>query len=221
MRKFSKKADILILYFLFDQMLCRFLLFPLMEKHMQTYAYHTSVILLRTALVCAVGLLHMKALVHEAESFRMNKRKGLPECIGCVILILLAEMSYLSLFRSSAAAAANQSAVNLIKDENIFRGILESLLYAPLIEEIVFRDVLIDALKEHTGKAAAVLFSCILFGFMHVCTGLQAGVSAGFVLLPLYGACGLILSLCKEQSGSLFYAIASHFLVNLVVMLAV
>jgi hypothetical protein len=77
-------------------------------------------------------------------------------------------------------------------------------LLAPLFEEILFRGLLLPALAQRWGWAAAILGSGLLFGAIHL-------QPAG---LPTLGALGLVLGAAVRRSGSLLSAVVLHALWN-------
>lgn len=206
---------ILILYFLFDQVLCRFLLFPLMRASLSAEAYHSLALVIRLVLLCAILLLW---LPHGMKETRIDRRT-LPYGLRCMLVSVLAmvciQSTALFVLKQTGAVSANQIYVMSLRNEHLFRALFEGLIYAPLMEEIVFRDELILELNSFINPKAGVLLSCALFGLMH-----GAGASlAQLLFVPLYAVCGSVLYLCYRRSGSLVYAMGAHFIFNLLAML--
>ncbi|MBR3348552.1 MAG: CPBP family intramembrane metalloprotease [Solobacterium sp.] len=213
--KHPAARSILILYFLFDQALCRFLLFPLMRASFSDDAYHSLALVIRLLLLCAILFLW---LPHGVKETRIDRRT-LPNGIRCVLLSVLAMVCIQSaavfVLKEIGAVSANQIYVNTLQSEDLFRALFEGLIYAPLCEEIVFRDTLISEINALIHPKAGVLLSGVLFGLLHF-----AGASlTQFVFIPLYALCGYILALCHRRSGSLVYAMGAHFILNLLAML--
>lgn len=78
-----------------------------------------------------------------------------------------------------------------------------SSLFAPLVEEFVFRGVIMQPLRRY-GKGFAVVVSAVLFGMAH---GTPTTFAFAFV-------CGLVIGYATLSSGSLWVGIAIHFLNN-------
>lgn len=82
--------------------------------------------------------------------------------------------------------------------------VLLLLVGAPLGEELFFRGLLVNLLKERLGDGKAVLLAALLFAALHFYT-LQ--------FLPVFLS-GAALGLLLIRSGSIFVPMAAHFAVN-------
>jgi membrane protease YdiL (CAAX protease family) len=77
-------------------------------------------------------------------------------------------------------------------------------ILAPIVEELVFRGLLYQWLRERAGVAAAVLLSAALFAVVHFIP----------LLIPALFAVGVILALVFEWTKSLWITITLHFFQN-------
>jgi membrane protease YdiL (CAAX protease family) len=90
--------------------------------------------------------------------------------------------------------------------------IIGAVVVAPIVEEIIFRGLILPALHRLTGKAwIAIIITNLLFGAMH-----STGIPAWGALAMI----GVVNSIAVYQTGSLYPAMAMHALHNgiLVVM---
>lgn len=73
--------------------------------------------------------------------------------------------------------------------------ILGSGLMIPLAEELVYRGILYENMKEYLGVRTAAVWSALIFGIMHgnVIQGIYAGLM-GLVLAWVYETCGFFLA---------------------------
>lgn len=83
-------------------------------------------------------------------------------------------------------------------------SLLVAGLLAPLVEEILFRGVLLTGLARHISFGAANLIQAALFGVLHLTTP----------LLPFFLLMGLIAGLLMRLSGGLFAPVLVHVLNN-------
>jgi membrane protease YdiL (CAAX protease family) len=83
---------------------------------------------------------------------------------------------------------------------------------APIAEEVCFRGMLFGGLRERLPMWAAALISAIVFGLLHVTTGIS-------VVPPLIGF-GFLLALLYEKTGSIVPCILLHMLNNSVALTA-
>lgn len=90
----------------------------------------------------------------------------------------------------------------------IFIDALGTIILAPIVEELVFRGVLLNRLKLRIGIIPAILVSSFLFGIGH-----EFG---GMISAFLFGICMCILYL---KTDNILIPITVHFINNLVVTL--
>jgi membrane protease YdiL (CAAX protease family) len=86
----------------------------------------------------------------------------------------------------------------------ILAWILFSVLNA-LLEEIIFRGILYEALAAEWGTSVAIVGSAVLFGLGHL-----RGYPPGLMGAALAGIYGLALALLRWWTGGLVLAIGSH-----------
>jgi uncharacterized protein len=77
-------------------------------------------------------------------------------------------------------------------------------IIAPIVEEMLFRGLLYQWLRTHTGALAAILLSGAIFSAVHVYP---------VVLLPLF-VVGVVLAAVFEWTQSLWITIVLHFFQN-------
>lgn len=95
--------------------------------------------------------------------------------------------------------------VQWLSDSNIWLMALVSVVAAPVVEELVFRGVLMKALQKAITPIGAVLVTSVLFTFAH-----------GDIVQGMYSfAIGILLGYVKIKSGSLWNCIAMHFAFNM------
>lgn len=77
-------------------------------------------------------------------------------------------------------------------------------IVAPIVEELIFRGLLYQWIRKHTGVIGAVVASAAIFSAVHVIP----------ILFPALFAIGVVLALAFEWSKSLWVVITLHFLQN-------
>lgn len=83
--------------------------------------------------------------------------------------------------------------------------VLSTIILAPLLEETLFRGILMSDLKQRYGVVLSILFSALLFGAVHL--NMAQGVCALFS--------GIVLGYIFYVSGSLWSVIFIHMINNL------
>lgn len=91
---------------------------------------------------------------------------------------------------------------------NLLPEILATCILIPILEELLYRGIVYQRLREWLGVCPAVLISALIFGCMHM-----------NLVQFVYASClGLLLALCV-QWGGLKCSIAAHMLTNLISVL--
>lgn len=102
-------------------------------------------------------------------------------------------------------ATSSQTAVEMVKEAPLLLVIAIPVLFAPAVEELLFRRVLIDRLLPY-GQGLSILVSAILFSVYH-----------GNLVQSLYTfVIGLLLGYLYTATGRLRYCILLHMLYNFV-----
>ena len=101
--------------------------------------------------------------------------------------------------------AANQEAVEAALGAMPLAMMLSVVIFAPIVEEIIFRLVL---MKLFNWKPVYnILFSSFMFGFVHVLTG-------GVIHIIPYFLIGLVFGVIYHQNDNIWYATILHVLHN-------
>lgn len=117
--------------------------------------------------------------------------------VGLNNLLLLSNLSQVS--------ERYQQASELLYQPSFFVQILCVGIIIPIMEELIFRGLLFQRLKESMPAMHAVVYSAIFFGLYH-----------GNLVQMIYGAvCGLLLAYVYEKFGSLKAPICMHILMNI------
>ena len=108
---------------------------------------------------------------------------------------------------SKAAPAGGTEALDLINEvvtSGLPIGILMTVLIAPVVEELVFRKLMLDRIR-NCGEKTAIVFSALCFGLFH-----------GNLTQFLYAfSVGLFLGYVYCKTGKVLYTMIMHALLNL------
>jgi membrane protease YdiL (CAAX protease family) len=85
----------------------------------------------------------------------------------------------------------------------------------PLVEELLFRGVLLSAVARYTGNGMAIVLSALLFACVHL-----PDLSFLWYALPNLALLGLILGWLRVQSGSIWPAVVAHGMNNLLAVVS-
>lgn len=136
------------------------------------------------------------------------------------LIILFAEMFLvmfvinlvMSLF--SLGESANQQSVGSFASvyPNVF--LFSSLIFAPIVEETIFRGIFYRQILSFANKNIAIVVSMVSFGMIHIWNAVQSQQFSELVFLPLYGFMGYFFVKAYERTDSLFGAICLHLMWN-------
>lgn len=101
-------------------------------------------------------------------------------------------------------ASSNNAVKNVIMDNSIWQNAVFVGIIGPIVEELLFRKLLIDRLYKF-GEATAVLVSSMMFGIYH-------GNITQFVYATMVG---LILAYVYVKSGKIIYTMLIHIVINM------
>ncbi|HEX8877677.1 MAG TPA: CPBP family glutamic-type intramembrane protease [Phycisphaerales bacterium] len=136
---------------------------------------------------------------------------GLPLVIGALIVSLVVDRIYLSVTGQGARDSSNPILELASKSDAFTLVLLFSLatVWAPLVEETVFRGGMYRALRTRLHAILAGLISAVCFGVMH---------GYPLTLLGPVMAIGLTFALMREWRGSIIGPAFGHFLNNATVL---
>lgn len=160
-------------------------------------------------------------LLKQSRLIPTHWKKGLENTV-----ILIASIYFISLLTSSFITLVSGSvdSVNeqIIQEQFKLQPVLltfTSIIYAPLVEELVFRGALYGILEPKLGFWKSGLISGIAFGMIHVLDSLLAGNFVDVLYLLQYGAIGVLFCYAYKINQSIYSPIFLHFVNNLVATL--
>lgn len=93
-------------------------------------------------------------------------------------------------------------------EKNIVAFILSIFIVAPIVEEFVFRALIMTKLRKEVPTVISIIISAILFALIHFMAG-------GIITVVHAFLGGLIFALSYEKTKSLFPAIVAHIFGNI------
>lgn len=109
--------------------------------------------------------------------------------------------------------SANQGFIIELFKQYPYLIIIQALVYAPILEEIMFRGLVFGALSKKS-IPIAMLVSSLLFGVAHVYDAILTANFADLWFIPTYAVLGYFLNRAYLKSGTLVSSMALHFLNN-------
>ncbi len=110
----------------------------------------------------------------------------------------------------TASESTNQLFFGLGKTEMVIWSV-NAVIFTPVVEEIVFRLIIMNKVKTKYGKNRAIIISSVLFSLFHISNGWQNMIHALFL--------GFFYAVVYEYTGSLKASTIMHMLNNGMVVL--
>lgn len=117
-------------------------------------------------------------------------------------------------FLAQSSSSENQMQIANELSSHQLMTIFTALIYAPIVEEIVFRGVLFRNLRAKLSFGYAALISAFAFGLMHVFSALISGNISDIWYLLVYGGLGFIFCYLYEKEKTIYAPMLLHLLNN-------
>lgn len=125
-------------------------------------------------------------------------------CIGIMYLGNMIGMIIMQAVGMIKGQSVDNAVATLIQNSSVWINVLVTVLLAPIIEELLFRKLLIDRTRQF-GEGLSILLSGLLFGLFH------GNLYQFFYAFGL----GAIFAYIYIRTGRLRYSITLHMLINL------
>jgi len=130
--------------------------------------------------------------------------------INLIILWITGEMS----------SSNNQDNIMQVFDFSPYLMGIMIVGFAPVLEELVFRNTIFRRIYERFGLKTGLLISGFLFGLMHVIISLASQDYMDLINIFIYVHIGVQLSLLHYKSGTIIAPITLHFINNFISLFA-
>lgn len=160
-------------------------------------------------------------------SLEKTKEYGKKETIIFLLKLLLKYyiynfiLNFFVLMLAQSSASSNQSqVVQLMQQKQIFTFFL-TIVFAPIVEEIIFRGVIFQQLKQWVSVNMAIILSALSFGFLHIFQALLVGEWKEWIFLFPYSLIGIFFAYAYTKTNSIYTSIIMHMITNLIASLLV
>lgn len=155
------------------------------------------------------------------EYFKKYEFKIIKNYVSSYLVMILINVILIYVFKIEDSSA-NQQAVESILFSSPFMVGIVTIIFAPLLEEIVFRGGLFLGIQSKVGTLPATLISSLSFGLIHVLPQLQVSSNPLEILFIIpYASLGFFMVKSVKDTNSLWGGIGFHFINNLVATLAI
>lgn len=115
---------------------------------------------------------------------------------------------------TDTTTSANQSEIIHAVEISPWLTLFTTIIYAPIVEEILFRGVFYRALRPHLSMCWSGFISAFAFGFIHVMTSFFTGDFGDMIYLFSYALIGLFLVMAYDKNDTIYASILLHFINN-------
>lgn len=130
-------------------------------------------------------------------------------------------LSTFASFMSNTTTSANQLDVSNSVRMNPYLMIVTTLVFAPIVEEMLFRGVIFRTLRSRCSFLVAAFVSCLAFGFIHVSDSLFNMQFYDVWYIFVYAGIGFFLAMAYEKTDSIYGSMLLHFLNNLIAVCSI
>lgn len=133
------------------------------------------------------------------------------------ILMILAVNILLSLVVAwlfSTSSSMNQQNIETQVVLQPYLMVFVTCMFAPIVEECVFRGSVYQYLSVRWNEIAAMLISSAMFGFIHVMSSISSGSVAEIGYFFLYMFMGFVLSYAYKKTDTIYSSIIIHTINN-------
>lgn len=116
--------------------------------------------------------------------------------------------------------SVNQEFISKITIAHPMIMMITTVVFAPVLEEIVFRGLVFSWLYEWHPKVAHFI-SSLFFGFVHVMLAMMSGNVGEWVQIFAYFFKGFVLSYLYEKRNNIFVPMLTHCVNNLISMIII
>lgn len=169
--------------------------------------------------------LYKSQLIEAVKVFNRKLFKNLATLIKLYALSMVVNIVVNIIFQyvlKITGNSANQDAVVEMVNKMPVLMIITTVIFAPILEELVFRGGLYLGLISKFGEKTATIISSISFGAIHVLAQfLSTGSFEELIFIVPYAVLGYFMVLSVKKTESLMGGIVFHFINNLIATLTV
>lgn len=169
-----------------------------------------------TYLIVTIGLVNLlvkKGLKNKLSYYRITTFKICPLCLILGLLLPIIVVTVYFMFISGdmiiTQFASKQEYIEMIISVLFISGIV-----APIVEEIIFRGVLLKYIEDKTNIFVAIISTSVLFSLVHLFNGKLVGLD--FYLLIIAGTiAGIMYGIACYKYSSIWASISLHMFWNI------
>ena len=136
--------------------------------------------------------------------------------VGMIYILNILGNIITLLTTNTVGSSANQTSITSLLTVAPLLMVLCIVIFAPVLEELIFRLMLFTGSYNYLGRIPAYIISAGLFGFLHIYSSLFAGNLSEILQIFPYLFMGLGLCFVYEKSNNIYVPIMAHAIINLI-----
>lgn len=159
-------------------------------------------------------------LVSDFQAFLQNRKNLLKKILHLATAMFVVSFVFSSFIAwlTQTSSSQNQAMISEQFAKMPALMLFVTLVFAPMVEEIVFRGVIFQTVRTKWSFFPAALLSALLFGLIHTSFSASMHWSEGLYVL-VYAALGFLMCKAYEDTSNFWAAYALHFVNNLFAVL--
>lgn len=166
-------------------------------------------------LMAMIILIFYSQLKKDIADIKKNHQEYFKKYFKCYIIGIIVMMfsNLIISFISGGGMAGNQESINQLFDINPLYIYFSAVIFAPIVEELVFRRAIRNIIP---GKYIFILASGLIFGGLHI----MGNISAWYDILYLipYSSLGIAFAYILYKTDNIFVSMGLHFMHNGILM---
>lgn len=122
---------------------------------------------------------------------------------------------------SDTYTSNNQIAIEYMFEQNLIYSVFAVAIFAPIVEELIFRGVIYKNMRRIFTVGASVAVSSSVFALMHFIISLAMNDFSDIIFLPTYIVPSIFLCLIYEKYDNIFAPIFLHLANNSIGLIAI
>lgn len=150
------------------------------------------------------------------QNFIQDKRRMMKTICVLVMIMLIANivLSYVVSLLTNTESSVNQTQIESTRMLNPLLTVFSTCIFAPIVEECVFRGGVFRYIRGKHGFLLATIISSLFFGSIHVMDSFFAGDFTDIAYVLVYAMIGIVLAIAYERTDSIITPICIHFISN-------
>lgn len=184
------------------------MIFPQFEK------YIILQIIIDTITLVAIMMMCKKLIIEGIERIKLSSIIDIFKYYAIMIIArILASIPVV--FIATELTSTNQESVNIMLQTNTLYTLYATIIFAPFVEELVFRGVIYKQIRDKMGVLAGTIISSLIFALMHFIISIANNDMSDLIFLPVYMAPAIVFCMAYEKTNNIFISILIHLISNL------